>query len=102
MRKAILGLLDVDLLAAVGAGSDNTVTLAQAQVRAPSDPGYVPTAPPPLGTERALELFTEAGLSGGPHRGRVAGAAAADRLGDRAAGGDPRPHQPATARRCRW
>ena len=46
MRKAILGLLDVDLLAAVGAGSDNTVTLAQAQVRSPSDPGYVPTAPP--------------------------------------------------------
>ena len=25
-----------------GAGSDNTVTLAQAQVRSPSDPGYVP------------------------------------------------------------
>ena len=39
VRKAILGLLDVDLLAAVGAGSDNTVTLAQAQVRSPSDPG---------------------------------------------------------------
>ena len=52
MRKAILGLVDVDLLAAVCAGSDNTVTLAQAQVRAPSDPGYVPTAPPALGTER--------------------------------------------------
>ncbi|EUA73231.1 bacterial extracellular solute-binding s, 5 Middle family protein [Mycobacterium xenopi 4042] len=45
VRKAILGLLDVDLLAAVGAGSDNTVTLDQAQIRAPSDPGYVPTAP---------------------------------------------------------
>src|SRR6201996_2231322 len=28
VRKGILGLLDVDLLAAVGAGSDNTVTLA--------------------------------------------------------------------------
>ena len=48
VRKAILGLIDVDLLAAVGAGSDNTVTLAQAQVRSPSDPGYVPTAPPAL------------------------------------------------------
>lgn len=46
VRKAILGLLDVDLLAAVGAGSDNTVTLDQAQIRAPSDPGYEPTAPP--------------------------------------------------------
>ncbi len=62
VRKAILGLLDVNLLAAVGAGSDNTVTLAQAQVRAPSDPGYVPTAPPALGKERSLELLEEAGF----------------------------------------
>ncbi len=62
VRKAILGLLDVNLLAAVGAGSDNTVTLAQAQVRAPSDPGYVPTAPPALGRERALELLEQAGF----------------------------------------
>ena len=51
VRKAILGLLDVDLLASVGAGSDNTVTLAQAQVRSPSDPGYVPTAPPAITQE---------------------------------------------------
>ena len=49
VRKAILGLLDVDLLAAVGAGSDNTVTLDQAQIRSPSDPGYEPTAPPAIG-----------------------------------------------------
>lgn len=62
VRKAILGLIDVGLLAAVGAGSDNTVTLAQAQVRAPSDPGYVPTAPPALGTERSLELLAQAGF----------------------------------------
>lgn len=62
VRKAILGLLDVDLLAAVGAGSDNTVTLAQAQVRAPSDPGYVPTAPPALGQQRALQLLEQAGF----------------------------------------
>ena len=62
VRKAILGLLDVDLLAAVGAGSDNSVTRDQALVRAPSDPGYVPTAPPPLGRERALQLFTQAGF----------------------------------------
>ena len=61
VRKAILGLLDVELLAAVGAGSDNSVTLDQALVRAPSDPGYVPTAPAALGRERALELFTQAG-----------------------------------------
>lgn len=61
VRKALFGLLDVDLLAAVGAGSDNTVTLAQAQVRSPSDPGYVPTAPPALTREAALQLLADAG-----------------------------------------
>ncbi|GAB3012485.1 monoacyl phosphatidylinositol tetramannoside-binding protein LpqW [Mycobacterium bourgelatii] len=62
VRKGILGLLDVDLLAAVGAGSDNTVTLDQAQIRSPSDPGYVPTAPPAMTTAAALALFSEAGF----------------------------------------
>ncbi len=61
VRKAIFGLLDVDLLAAVGAGDDNTVTLAQAQVRSPSDPGYVPTAPPAISREDALGLLIDAG-----------------------------------------
>ena len=61
VRKAILGLLDVDLLAAVGAGSDNTVTLAQAQVRSPSDPGYVPTSPPALTQDAALQLLANSG-----------------------------------------
>jgi ABC-type transport system substrate-binding protein len=61
VRKGVLGLLDVDLLAAVGAGSDNTVTLAQAQVRSPSDPGYVPTAPAALSREAALDLLSSAG-----------------------------------------
>ena len=61
VRKGILGLLDVDLLAAVGAGSDNTVTLAQAQVRSPSDPGYVPTAPAALSRDAALGLLEGAG-----------------------------------------
>jgi ABC-type transport system substrate-binding protein len=61
VRKAILGLLDVDLLAAVGAGSDNTVTLAQAQIRSPSDPGYEPTAPPAMSKQAALDLLTAAG-----------------------------------------
>ncbi|MDT5280770.1 MAG: hypothetical protein QOJ20_1965, partial [Mycobacterium sp.] len=61
VRKAILGLVDVDLLASVGAGDDNTVTLAQAQVRSPSDPGYVPTAPPALTKEDALTLLANAG-----------------------------------------
>jgi ABC-type transport system substrate-binding protein len=61
VRKAILGLLDVDLLAAVGAGSDNTVTLDQAQIRSPSDPGYVPTAPPALTRTAALGLLEASG-----------------------------------------
>ena len=62
VRKAILGLVDVDLLAAVGAGSDNTVTLAQAQIRSPSDPGYVPTAPPAMSTMAAMGLLEAAGF----------------------------------------
>jgi ABC-type transport system substrate-binding protein len=61
VRKAILGLLDVDLLAAVGAGSDNTVSLDQAQIRSPSDPGYVPTAPPAMTRTAALGLLEAAG-----------------------------------------
>jgi ABC-type transport system substrate-binding protein len=61
VRKAILGLLDVDLLAAVGAGSDNTVTMDQAQIRSPSDPGYVPTAPPALTRMAALGLLEASG-----------------------------------------
>jgi ABC-type transport system substrate-binding protein len=61
VRRAILGLLDVDLLAAVGAGSDNSLTLDRALVRAPSDPGYVATAPAPLSKDGALALFTQAG-----------------------------------------
>jgi ABC-type transport system substrate-binding protein len=67
VRKAILGLLDVDLLAAVGAGSDNTVTLDQAQIRAPSDPGYEPTAPPAITTPAALALLEGAGYKVEPN-----------------------------------
>src|ERR1700684_1687187 len=61
VRKAILGLLDVDLLAAVGAGRDNTVSLDQAQIRSPSDPGYVRAAPPVLTRTAALGLLEAAG-----------------------------------------
>ncbi len=61
VRKAILGLLDVDLLAAVGAGSDNTITLDQAQIRSPSDPGYEPTSPPAMTTQAALALLASSG-----------------------------------------
>ncbi|MFV0494187.1 ABC transporter family substrate-binding protein [Mycobacterium sp.] len=62
VRKAILGLLDVGLLAAVGAGSDNTVTLDQSLIRSPSDPGYVPTAPPAMTRTAALGLLEAAGF----------------------------------------
>ena len=62
VRKAILGLLDTELLASVGAGSENSVTLDQSLARAPSDPGYTPSAPPPIGREGALSLFAEAGF----------------------------------------
>ena len=75
VRKAILGLLDVDLLAAVGAGSDNTVTLDQAQIRSPSDPGYEPTAPPAMTTPAALALLEGAGYQVEAQRVGFAGAA---------------------------
>jgi ABC-type transport system substrate-binding protein len=61
VRRAIFGLLDADLLAAVGAGSDNTVTPVQAQVRSPSDPGYLTTAPPAMTKDAALALLSQSG-----------------------------------------
>ncbi|MEI7715576.1 MAG: ABC transporter substrate-binding protein, partial [Mycobacterium sp.] len=63
VRQAIFGLLDVGLLASVGAGSDNTFTLDQAQIRSPSDPGYEPTAPPAMRTPGALALLSAAGYT---------------------------------------
>ena len=66
VRKAILGLLDTELLASVGAGSDNSVTLDRSLIRAPSDPGYVPTAPPSIGRDGALALFEQAGFQVAP------------------------------------
>jgi ABC-type transport system substrate-binding protein len=66
VRKALMGLLDVGLLAAVGAGSDNTVTLAQAQIRTPSDPGYVPTAPPAMDRAAAMQLLHLSGYTSAP------------------------------------
>ena len=37
------------------------MTLAQAQVRSPSDPGYTPTAPPAMTKEAALDLLGSSG-----------------------------------------
>ena len=94
VRKAMLGLLDVDLLAAVGAGSDNTVTLDQAQIRSPSDPGYVPTSPPAMTKDAALALLTASGYQIESNASALAGPGFDDHTGEhRAPGSHPRPHQ---------
>ncbi|MFF0815365.1 ABC transporter family substrate-binding protein [Rhodococcus sp. NPDC003318] len=61
VRRGLFGLLSPDLLASVGTPSGTSPTVARAQVLAPSDPGYAPTAPPPLTREQALGLLAEAG-----------------------------------------
>lgn len=61
VRKGLFGLLDANLLATVGAGSESSATAARAQVLSPSDPGYTPTAPPPLSREQAMGVLTAAG-----------------------------------------
>ncbi|MFF0280146.1 ABC transporter family substrate-binding protein [Rhodococcus aetherivorans] len=61
MRRAVLGLLDPDLLATVAAGTESAVVAARAQVLAPSDPGYSPTMPPRPGREESLALLAGAG-----------------------------------------
>ena len=61
VRKGLLGLLDANLLATVGAGSESSATPARAQVLAPSDPGYAPTAPPQPTREQASGMLAAAG-----------------------------------------
>lgn len=67
VRKGLLGLLDPNLLATVGAGSETSVTPARAQVLAPSDPGYAPTAPPPPSREQAVGLLAGVGFESVPN-----------------------------------
>ncbi|NKR59017.1 ABC transporter family substrate-binding protein [Rhodococcus hoagii] len=62
VRKGLFGLLDPNLLATVGAGSESSATPARAQVLAPSDPGYAPTAPPPPTREQAFGALAAAGF----------------------------------------
>ncbi|MFC9516684.1 ABC transporter family substrate-binding protein [Nocardiaceae bacterium NPDC056970] len=62
VRKGLFGLLDPNLLATVGAGSESSATPARAQVLAPSDPGYVPTAPPVPTREQAFGALSGAGF----------------------------------------
>lgn len=61
VRRGLLGLQHPDLLASVGTPSGANATVARAQVLAPSDPGYVPTAPPQQSREQALAELAEAG-----------------------------------------
>ncbi|BCN82882.1 monoacyl phosphatidylinositol tetramannoside-binding protein [Prescottella equi] len=62
VRMGLFGLLDPNLLATVGAGSESSATPARAQVLAPSDPGYAPTAPPPPTREQAFGALAGAGF----------------------------------------
>ncbi|MDI6627367.1 ABC transporter family substrate-binding protein [Rhodococcus cercidiphylli] len=62
VRQGILGLLDPDLLATVGAGGGATDRRAAAQLSSPSDPGYTATAPAPIGRTAALQLLERAGF----------------------------------------
>jgi len=66
VRTAVLSLLDPALLATVGAQTGNWVDPVRAQVLSPSDPGYVPTAPPRLDQEQAFGLLAEAGFGRAP------------------------------------
>ncbi|KAA0022791.1 ABC transporter family substrate-binding protein [Antrihabitans cavernicola] len=61
VRTGILNMLDPDLLAMVGAETGSNVDPARAQVLSPSDPGYAPTAPPRLTSDRVYALLAEAG-----------------------------------------
>jgi ABC-type transport system substrate-binding protein len=65
VRRAVLALLDRAQLIAVGTGNGPAATLpADAQVLAPTSPGYGPTAPTTEpDPELAAQLLTEAGYS---------------------------------------
>ncbi|WP_408014619.1 ABC transporter family substrate-binding protein [Rhodococcus xishaensis] len=68
VRRGLFGLLDANLLATVGAGSQSSAKAARAQVLAPSDPGYVPTAPEALARDEASSLLAAAGYQSVPDR----------------------------------
>jgi len=90
VRRGLLGLLDPVALTTIGTGldaaTDPAASRAQAQVLAPSQPGYTPTAPPRLTAQQARALLRDGGYvftSGRYERGGipltvVVGADAAD------------------------
>ncbi|WP_429423209.1 ABC transporter family substrate-binding protein [Nocardia sp. GAS34] len=66
VRRAVLALLDPNLLASVGAQTGGWVDPARAQVLSPSDPGYVPTEPARMTPDQAFGLLAEAGFARAP------------------------------------
>ncbi|MBF6161504.1 ABC transporter family substrate-binding protein [Nocardia cyriacigeorgica] len=66
VRTAVLALLDPALLATVGAQTGGWVEPVRAQVLSPSDPGYVPTAPPRPSQDEAFALLAESGFGRAP------------------------------------
>lgn len=61
VRRSLLDLLDTDLLAVVGAGSEAAAVPTRSQVYAPSDPGYTATAPARPSREQVLAQLAEYG-----------------------------------------
>ena len=92
VRKAILGLLDVELLAAVGSRRRQFDHPGSGYGARPSDPGYVATAPPPLG-EAGTAAVHRGRLSGRPQRCRIDSAVGRASQVD-SSRADPRTHQP--------
>lgn len=66
VRRGVLALLDPALLATVGAQTGGWVDPVRAQILTPSDPGYVPTAPPRPSADEAFGLLAEAGFGRAP------------------------------------
>ncbi|RJO75779.1 ABC transporter family substrate-binding protein [Nocardia panacis] len=66
VRRGVLALLDPGLLATVGAHTGGWVEPVRAQVLAPADPGYAPTAPPRPSADEAFALLAEAGFGRAP------------------------------------
>lgn len=63
VRRAVMGLLDVDLLSIVGSGSGGPADTVRAQISTPSEPGYVPSAPERPAREASLQLLLDAGFT---------------------------------------
>ncbi|MDJ0392301.1 ABC transporter family substrate-binding protein [Rhodococcus sp. G-MC3] len=66
VRQGVMGLLDSSLLSTVAAGSGAVDHPARAQLSSPSDRGYAPTAPAPIGREAALALLARSGYTATP------------------------------------